>query len=1046
MVVGLLVILGTLGGTFLLVSSLDARQSRQLAGRGRAELLASGAVGQIVRKLGEDLYYDGDNASAPYTATNVSGTNAYKYYIDYPSESVDRHLYGTDDKGHLSNVLGISGTTVATESDSGTPDAYLIGTGEFSEDGKEYYIAMKVVDLASLACLNTGGRDYINVAGAGDTSRLRQTPILVQLNQLLGGNYTKIHNARRGAGSADEKIYDIECGRFLMNPNDGRGYMPFAIADEVYLRWLGSGQKAKFGRVYEQLGSANADMKRLLTTMNSSRSITRNPITKVVTPRFDLSEVDILDEDAKREGLYTELVMIAGSDDGQGGGIQSGQPVIIDSSSRSGVRKTSKDWKNTSGVSGAYGGNVMRFQGDDEYLWWVFENMPASTYKVWASWGHSDDKPAGTSVEYRIYTDGTFSGSPNRSKFRNGNLQGTFVVDQTVMPEKNIGGQLWQSLGSYSASGQVSVQIQGPQFVPEGELQFSFADAIRIEGVGLNLGSGSQEAAHLTANLWASMAEDSVINRARCFPFRPAGKNYTVFGVKDQPFITEAFVTHTTRSVSLGTEDGDQPIVDEDSWNWGVAIELMNFTDRPINLTNYRIVAHSSLGKDAKLLPLPANTTIPAGTAARGGRLVLYDFGAGKPTVKPDNIFGVPTAQWKRVTGLNFDNKTIRLVQQVAKKLPTKDGPDNGQGEKYLVPIDHAKLLDSSKDPDELYTATTESVKTIAHPDPQAGKAVNETTFSNWLRDDSVTRRRFAVAISWKPDKPTVKVNVANAGAVPKSPVDAGSHKLAQSNNIGLTGPKSIPEATLIEGFRMKMKHGLLSGPGDITRLYVAGPVIYHDDDTSAVSTTTAPYDLPALLARDFATEKSKGRANSWAPNKTPTNFNSAPWNKFPRNRGGVKLSWPILLGEVVETVPMDVRRGDSPTRVYGRVNVNTASKKVLELLPWPTGINASAAASHIIAYRIKNAGFITPGEVALAFPEGLTPPAKPELDRDAIYAAISSCVTVNSDMYAVNIKVQLGRKTVETENAWHYVAVIDRGCAKAENHKPAVLLFTQVK
>ena len=60
LVIGLLVILGTLGATFLLVSSLDATQSKLLAGRGRAELIASGGVGKVVRALGEDLHYGPD--------------------------------------------------------------------------------------------------------------------------------------------------------------------------------------------------------------------------------------------------------------------------------------------------------------------------------------------------------------------------------------------------------------------------------------------------------------------------------------------------------------------------------------------------------------------------------------------------------------------------------------------------------------------------------------------------------------------------------------------------------------------------------------------------------------------------------------------------------------------------------------------------------------------------------------------------------------------------------------------------------------------------
>ncbi|MCP4376335.1 MAG: hypothetical protein GY794_09195, partial [bacterium] len=105
-------------------------------------------------------------------------------------------------------------------------------------------------------------------------------------------------------------------------------------------------------------------------------------------------------------------------------------------------------------------------------------------------------------------------------------------------------------------------------------------------------------------------------------------------------------------------------------------------------------------------------------------------------------------------------------------------------------------------------------------------------------------------------------------------------------------------------------------------------------------------------------------------------------------------------------------------------------------------------AATAITTYRDAKGGFLTPGEVTLAL-DGLVTPATETLDfnRDTIYAAISSCITVNSDLYAVTIRVQIGNSPTPSSNeSWYYLAVIDRGCVVKSTGKPAVLLFTRVK
>jgi len=1030
MVVGLLVILGTLGGTFLLVSSLDARQARLLAGKGRAELIASGAVGQVVRMLGEDLHFDWENSSAPYTSMKGSQTQRYSHYSDYPHDDQDRHIHSVESPQHYSNILGETAIKVSVDSENGTPDAYLIPTKEFTDDGEEYHVAVKVQDLGAKLCLNTGGENYARGAMA-HMSNVARTPAMIDLKSFLGRDYSGIHSERCGGSPKTLTAYDIECGRRLLSPIESRNYRPIAIADEIYLRWADSNRKTSFGRVFEELDPLSNDKKEMLTTINASRSITRSPTSKVISARFNLSEADALDSEGK-ESLYTQLVLIAGSDDGAGGGLVRSPPRYLTNTAFPGFYVAGA-WIPTMGMN-SYSSRAKRCQIPTMRAAWVFTELPQATYRVWVTWGKAPTAPpfpAAAAVPFIVYSGGGVSGF----QYTGGTAQRTFSINQKNLPTTDIDGTKWYSLGSYVASGTLAIEIHGPQGVPPGEVQFAFADAVMIESISLDLGSGSKPAAHLTANTWAAMNEDTAENKQKCFPFRPAGKKYTVFGVRQQPYITEAFATYTTRTVSLGAEEGAVETIDENSWRWGAAVELMNYTDEDIDLSRYRIALGQFLTKDTVLHSFPAGSKIPKGAAAKGGRLTIYDFDSGDNTIKEADVFGATynAATWKRVDGLNFDNGVIRIVQVANSK---EDGTE------YRVPIDH---VTSAPNGDDIlkYDMMTDAVKAEITP-AQAGKSVNKTVSANIRRDDSAVRKRYAVAKYWKPETQPKEVETVGAiGARLPCAITADDHKLSSDNGVD---EAKLPETKVKKGFRMKLPHGLLDGPGALSELYLAGPLIHHNNtnaDDHTPSTTEAPEDLPGILAREFALAESRGRANSRVANDTPFS-NGDLWNKYPRTRGGQPIAWPLLIPEIVETVPMDIHRGDSPGRVYGRLNVNTATKKALERLPWPTGVTPSAGAQAIISYRTAKDGFVTPGEIALAFTT--IEDQDSGMDRDAIYSAISGSVSISSDLYAVNIKVQLGSNPAEQARAWYYLAIVDRGATVFSTDKPAVLLFAQVK
>jgi Tol biopolymer transport system component len=190
-----------------------------------------------------------------------------------------------------------------------------------------------------------------------------------------------------------------------------------------------------------------------------------------ITASIDLDGSGDIDPAAER-GLYsfTGLLREPGPSTGT---------LIVDNSDSSGFSADSKSrWRTTSGLIGAYNGDAKRGNYDNGRAWWVFEDLPTGLYRVWTSWGHSESKPSAFEVPYNVYEGGTIPGS----SYSGGTLKQEFVVDQTVMPsDLQADGIWWRSLGAHSVSGQLVVEIQGPQNVPEGETCFAFADAVRIE-------------------------------------------------------------------------------------------------------------------------------------------------------------------------------------------------------------------------------------------------------------------------------------------------------------------------------------------------------------------------------------------------------------------------------------------------------------------------------------------------------------------------------------------------------------------------------------
>ncbi len=208
-------------------------------------------------------------------------------------------------------------------------------------------------------------------------------------------------------------------------------------------------------------------------------------------------------------------------------------------------------------------------------------------------------------------------------------------------------------------------------------------------------------------------------------------------------------------------------------------------------------------------------------------------------------------------------------------------------------------------------------------------------------------------------------------------------------------------------------------------------------------------------------------------------------------------LPLAAFLAEWFDLAPGDdTRATDDPqiTRVYGRININTANAVALRRLPWPSTLTETQVNEMVMAilrYRDeligldtsgtgqskrgvamavtdlrKNAGttdiagFLTPGEIGVPLAQywasKITDKTAPDYlkQRDATFNAVVNCLTTNSDTYAVTILVGLGKEVpapaapqkpyIDFAHRWSYLAILDRSNCWKLADRPAILLFCE--
>jgi len=341
MAVGLLVILVMLGTMFLMITRLDAKQAKALAEKAPADPLAQGIVDQVRALLQRDLHIGTGSANMPYADTQA-GTVGWAEFIDYPSGTTDNPWLASNDASptsgslwaHLSdlgNTGGISVDDVANnassppyvDTDGDTlVDAVLYATGVTNVMGDEYYAAVRVIDLGGMLNVNTASQNSGSMIPTNPVNiSIPQTAVPPSQMYVPPSDYADL-NARRwnGANPPDLLSFYNNCASKVLAPVSP--YLPFAIGDELFLRWsapLADQPSTAVGRLYEALKTSTPDAARtMLTTFNCSRNLVRHPGASW-TQRQMVNTLTAMDNALVRQRVYEILVsaMVAGADANQ---------------------------------------------------------------------------------------------------------------------------------------------------------------------------------------------------------------------------------------------------------------------------------------------------------------------------------------------------------------------------------------------------------------------------------------------------------------------------------------------------------------------------------------------------------------------------------------------------------------------------------------------------------------------------------------------------------------------------------------------------------
>ncbi|MHC4561989.1 MAG: golvesin C-terminal-like domain-containing protein [Planctomycetota bacterium] len=965
LVIGLLTIIAMLGSSLLVVSYLSSKQGEAWVSNSVAPTTSGGWLTVVKELLLKDKWVKANSAFAekdtgPYGAY-VGTSESWARYIDYPSELVDAWLtehgqWGVgkvamrknnptgDFKPWLSLSLGTGGRIkddagkykrADTNGDTGfvddPGDAYIYQTHLMDDHGSNYKVAVRIIDLSGLFCAGVHGHPEELLSPI--------KPVNVDLREFLGESiYETLHSFRCGkdeGGGSNVTLekYSKHCAESLLkatvltetsiDPGTGQPtetnqtYKPFAIGDELAVRWLQPFAETRESRLGKVIAGVEGKVAANLTTFACSSSIPRHP-SRTSTDITGLTRELIketftgdpnktsLDEWAVQEGLYIKLVKAMGP---EGSGDGAAAKVTVDNPGqqfvyypRIGAWVEEGYWTVDYTATTAYGGT---YHHNGAYgLQLKMRYTPALTqsgdYAVFMWWPHDTDigvsKPRDAAVGVEItHSNGT----------------ATKTVDQTISlgndPEN---ADAWYGLGTFSFddSGTQYVDIISPRGAQTGTI--AAADAVKFV---FQPSEHSKEAAHVVANMWAYMSNKGPMESS--FTFEPSGAGWKVYGVVEQLVISEVVAYHKPATEGLADEQ------------WAYAIELFNPTDKDVKIANggggnyYRLKCGSNT-----FAFNDATSPVNGGNAVGPGEhVVLYSIHNG-----PDAADEL-TAETCEFTGYDVgDIMESFLASGVQIQRFFSAGA--------AVPVDSVKV-------EEL------DIETIEGPGGTASTA--QTVFRTARRDDHYVAAAQRTAQSGKSMlemehgrfRALVPAYMKTPpGETPGTTLDPtayastlGTEGSAANGWCGngvtaddLTG--TDPDPDVYEGFWIRRLGTVPDSVGGFGDVYCVGPDSLGTDlpHKLLVWETGDSGGKTISLRKSYADKVSRGRMNLGKINLKPEFYPDVPWG--------------TLIAEIIELIqpdiqaPIKVGTGSIYTRIYGRINICTGPKESLAALPYLIG------------------------------------------------------------------------------------------------------------
>lgn len=465
--------------------------------------------------------------------------------------------------------------------------------------------------------------------------------------------------------------------------------------------------------------------------------------------------------------------------------------------------------------------------------------------------------------------------------------------------------------------------------------------------VGPATGAWQKEVLHLVGNLWAATSTDDLgLNdfKMDASTFYGPSQNYKVYGATEQLVFSEGVAWNTP---TLTTTDTNTGLVTTTTGGWMRAFEIFNPGPQAIR-TYCDPPAASGIAPflTYRLRCGGASFDLPRMSIEPGARVVVYDYagadglggadftdadlppGFAPPTDPAPYLTPPSTLSVARGTPLYFRNSVV----------------DNfGEGKVNPMYLYRVPLVSSGTDPRPEIPLDRVTCKEIGYLiDGDGTKETGSAAGKRAERDDATD---FRVAGDNRPATNRAMLgvwpntaNFAPAAAAPRFGPLSG-HSLGAPNTSVLR-----TSGTAFEGFpQVRRFHGRPMSHADLMDLYVTGPESTGDGD--------GPFGLPQNLVA-FQGNHTRGRLSPLgAPAATGASLPEVP---------------PFaLVCDMVDTALPDTTRLDepiAPTRVYGRVNINTAPREVLMQLPWPDkvywpdgtvfDVNRGILVNYIIAYR----------------------------------------------------------------------------------------------